>query len=130
MALDPQIAEILSDLTAPPRRGHTPGPWLVGLPRIGGSDNLVDIYSPTRGALAAVVVRREEDPNRAFMKEGLANADLIAAAPEMLAVLEDTLSWMLAKGVFCRCPDPSCRSNRLLAVVRRATGVYAEPEGV
>ena len=61
---------------------HTKGPWEVG----DGSwkSGHVDINAKTHGSLAVVVTFVDDEP----YAEGLANARLIAAAPDLLASLK------------------------------------------
>jgi len=68
---------------------HTQGPWAVsnyyaGKASISGKD---------WGGFATVVTRLDGDENDSV--EGLANARLIAAAPDLLAALEDMLNLTL-----------------------------------
>jgi hypothetical protein len=63
---------------------HTPGPWRMS-PSDDGCD-FVDIHADDWGAFARVVIRMENDD--ADSPEGLANANLILAAPDMLAALK------------------------------------------
>ena len=61
---------------------HTPGPW--SLKMTGWRTNPFAIYSPRRPGAVACVPSRTSVP----LDEQDANARLIAAAPELLAVLE------------------------------------------
>jgi hypothetical protein len=60
-----------------------------------------------------------------------ANARLIAAAPELLEVLEDVLPWLQkaeAEGVFANCaaPQGGLRAiNRARAAIAKATGAQS-----
>lgn len=60
---------------------HTPGPWRVGKARYG--EHWANIHASAWEGFARVVVRMEGDDHD--QKDGIANARLIAAAPELLA---------------------------------------------
>jgi hypothetical protein len=62
--------------------GHTPGPWRVTYSDDGGFQVGVELHD---GAFDVVICARGSWTHRA--KESLANARLIAAAPELLAAL-------------------------------------------
>lgn len=67
---------------------HTSGPWTVG-----NRNNIVtDIAAPNYTKAVAKVWTHKQDPGNPKIltpdPEGLANAALIAAAPELLAALE------------------------------------------
>lgn len=64
---------------------HTPGPWWI-IDRSGFDPLYVDIGSNSWGAFARVVVRINGEDLKE--PEGIANARLIAAAPELLKALE------------------------------------------
>lgn len=78
---------------------HTPGPWVsersvTGVPPDAGcgivaSDDDVKISNPSRG-IVAWATRLVSRTNQ----ETIANARLIAAAPDMLAALELMVMWM------------------------------------
>jgi hypothetical protein len=65
-------------------RAHTPGPWYTS--RKPGS-NRMRINAPGWGHLAKVVVRMSGSIGDC--EDGLANARLIAAAPDLLEALKD-----------------------------------------
>lgn len=65
---------------------HTPGPWLIGKRSPGGYSL---INADGWQSLARVVTVMEGD-NRPFA-EGVANARLIAAAPDLLEALKELL---------------------------------------
>ncbi len=76
--------------------GHTPGPWYVG----SQSDLLFIITQPPRpstddpsGIQDVEVVAQIEWYDKGHVVE-LANANLIAAAPDLLAALEAWLAWL------------------------------------
>lgn len=73
---------------------HTPGPWRVAAPPNkvctdyrGASGNMLDTNWASGGRAKTIVICE----GRAWMEEGeeLANASLIAAAPELLKALRD-----------------------------------------
>ena len=61
---------------------HTPGPWVVGTPGPNGCFTI----GTTRGLMTAMISHSINEKDQA--DTAIANAALIAAAPEMLAVLE------------------------------------------
>jgi len=63
---------------------HTPGPWTIGSRTDGGCWRVID--APTWDAFAKVVIKMTDA--KADSEQGLANARLIAAAPEMLEMLK------------------------------------------
>lgn len=63
---------------------HTPGPWRVCGLNVACNKEIV-VASCYRDSLESVVVRPKE------MEECLANARLIAAAPELLEALKDAI---------------------------------------
>jgi hypothetical protein len=69
---------------------HTPGPWRVVSFTARGSDDgcYVGISSEHHSCLAEVVIRMKDEPPSL---ELLANAHLIAAAPDLLAALRAML---------------------------------------
>lgn len=92
---------------------HTPGPWHIGLQ--GG------IYQNKTGAQVCIY-----DMATNFDDENLANARLIAAAPELLAALE------LAESALCEiygeggplesCERPFALHNQIVAAIQKAKG--------
>ena len=61
---------------------HTPGPWVVGTPGPNGCFTI----GTTGGLMTAMISHSINEKDQA--NTAIANASLIAAAPEMLAVLE------------------------------------------
>lgn len=74
---------------------HTPGPW-----QLGEEGGILEGHTPIDAAgwegLAQVVTKMEFD---GYNAEGQANARLIAAAPDLLAALEDLTSYMIDHGM-------------------------------
>ena len=114
---------------------HTPGPWLVRFDE--------DCFDPSHSALK-IIDGRDESLNHthgalslafinvsAFaphMDEPLANARLIAAAPDLLIVLEN-LRGSIRHAATCKAPQAfpcSCDANQLWemsgAAISKATG--------
>jgi hypothetical protein len=85
---------------------HTPGPW-----RTDGDG----IRTLIRGADMTIVAVR----HRLDAKTHSANAKLIAAAPELLAVCQGVLSHPSFKA--CDCGEPDCATTVLRAVIAKAT---------
>lgn len=54
--------------------------------------------------------------------EQAANARLIAAAPDLLAVANDFNEALGELGMHCECGQPDCRTTRLRAAIAKATG--------
>jgi hypothetical protein len=80
-----------SDLTVPERGRHTPGPWRIYGPEhdtLGGRS--LTILAGTGKARFGVAQIRIINPNDAL--EASANANLIAAAPDLLAAAETVLA--------------------------------------
>lgn len=77
---------------------HTKGPWSLVAPY----DTTTGTYQGVSGEgwdfFAQVVVRMKSE--KALCPEGLANAHLIAAAPELLAALEEVLRHCVTVGGF------------------------------
>ena len=71
-------------MTTPTRSTHTPGPWKLSRE----DDGYRFINAPNHAQMARVVVAMEGERPRADLE---ANAALIAAAPELLALVRDML---------------------------------------
>ena len=69
---------------------HTPGPWTTE-----PGNNHIKIWGelPYRGAKLIAEVRNENDIFSTSGQQEKANAHLIAAAPELLAILSNILVW-------------------------------------
>ena len=81
--------------------GHTPGPWRL---EVGVNTGWFDIRGP-KGIGDVLLAQRPAWPDRAA--ESVANARLIAAAPELLAVVDRML---LTHG--CDLPPAECADCR------------------
>jgi hypothetical protein len=70
---------------------HPPGPWTAGVDNFGDGDGWQ--YTVTANdrhdLLAAVFPSTEDDSKHDIPEDGQANARLIAAAPDLLAALEN-----------------------------------------
>jgi len=86
--------------------GHTPGPWTVQGAYIGTDDAHV---AQVKGEGRGVTFQRAE-----------ANAALIAAAPDLLAVLQDVADFWVGGDV------PPELDARMRAAIAKATGVNHE----
>ena len=95
---------------------HTPGPWTCE--DLFGDAHHASVCSDNWMGLASVVVRfdgkREDDAT------GLANARLIAAAPDLLAALED-LDFCIGNGCGDTAWDEACA--RMQVAIAKAKGV-------
>ena len=98
---------------------HTTGPWTVGSSTghnashvYCGDDAICTVYGIFAHQSVAQVAN---DPH---CIEGMANARLIAAAPDMLAELRDILDWALVE----KAALPPQEIEHIRAVVAKATG--------
>lgn len=93
---------------------HTPGPWTVASPDEisvnAGTEGRVAILTNLRGALG---MKGRRDPN-----EVIANARLIATAPELLEALQHAIDWLNAAGVAETMPV----QQQARAALAKATG--------
>lgn len=71
---------------------HTPGPWILGNRTDGGCWRVLD--APLWDAFAKVVIKMTDDNGDS--EQGLANARLIASAPDLLASLKEMAADMKA----------------------------------
>lgn len=88
---------------------HTPGPWHAPILNDGSTTGYVWAEEPHGGIVATVMPLGPNDPS-----DYVANARLIAAAPDMLEVLEDS------DYAHCNCESPRCLRAR--AVIAKARG--------
>lgn len=95
---------------------HTPAPWFVGNADVEACR--WDIYSPYPNGggadIAHVIYDTAAAPTEA---EGLANARLIAAAPELLDALSDMYAWL---GGSARTPTEREAVEKARAVLAKA----------
>ncbi len=79
---------------------HTPGPWRVNYGNAVGGGNYLNVTTVPHAPATPARVKFFEIPigNRATM-EDLANARLIATAPDLLAALEDLLDQLDSIGI-------------------------------
>jgi hypothetical protein len=102
--------------------GHTPGPWRVTYSDDGGFQVGVELHD---GAFDVVICVRGSWTHR--VKESLANARLIAAAPELLAALKE-----MREFIRIRFPDDSLASGNWPTVkplVEKWDAAIAKAEG-
>lgn len=73
---------------------HTPGPW--GVPDTGTQLGYVTISKGTPGSWQGIVAQADAGNYARGQSEGLANACLIAAAPELLNICSWALTYLKA----------------------------------
>ena len=102
---------------------HTPGPWRTIESTNTTMRTVVGPDFPGQGYIADVNLCRTNDAQDV---DGEANARLIAAAPELLEELKETLTYH--PGVthgrcgFCGHYGDDCRANRIKALINKAEG--------
>jgi hypothetical protein len=102
---------------------HSKGPWQVSKPQIHGSGLSVDIDSVESGhyALATVVWQMEDDKfDDKPSEQCIANAYLIAAAPDLLAALESLLGAAYNAYADSSCADVMVEAE---AAIAKAKGI-------
>ena len=92
---------------------HYPGPWSAGEIDDGWAD--IDAYGSNHWQFARVVVQTEDDDEP--QKRLIANARLIAAAPDLLEALKDAESELA-----CYSRINSHVIDRVRAAIAKATG--------
>ena len=97
---------------------HTPGPWMVG-PTYGNDSARIDTEGGT--VIGSIKVKQlvsvdKGHANYAWSNELYANARLVAAAPELLDVLQRCIAVMES-----RCPEASPLPDARAAIAK-ATG--------
>jgi len=98
---------------SPDGRLHTPGPWkvLTGVCRQDHPDTSADVVDASLEVVVADCGCHEA---------AIANATLIAAAPELLAALKETLAYWTSTG-FADCePDCDCIVESVRAAIAKA----------
>lgn len=113
---------------------HTPGPWKFDKEYGNAMDEL---YGPDGRAIAAIWTRGCDSPTRVRecykpFAEGVANARLIAAAPDLLSACKDAetacdevASWLESDEAF----DITALVVDLRGVMRKLTAAIAKAEG-
>lgn len=98
---------------------HTPGPWVVLIDHLG--ENEIEIVS-NAGSHSVPVADIMLDKHTTFapsLAEAMANAHLIAAAPDLLAVAK----WLEANRHECFIPNPGDVFDEMLfAAIAKAEG--------
>lgn len=127
----------MSDTTTPTRTAHTPGPWsLKTVPTSDGSCHKIGpfpsasrVHSETHACVYASGIRLGIDDSTPVARELLANARLIAAAPELLDALTRMLkqfpadSDLYAAGWDSSAINEACDAyDTARAAIRKATG--------
>lgn len=102
------------DMTQPAK--HTPGPWRIIDSRDQSKATIVGADFPAMGFVADVNLCRN---NTHQQVDGRANANLIAAAPAMYALIKDMRQAFYVDG----------KRKALLAVMERSHDVVAQAEG-
>jgi len=99
---------------------HTPGPWLISYKHEDGTKIAIDDAHGIDGERNYDLVTVEHgDPD-----ELLANAHLVAAAPELLKALQDVIGWVPGGSAWHT--DAAAKSvERARAVIAKATGSAA-----
>ncbi len=102
---------------------HTPGPWVIAHENSGGGYSIRDAQGRNIGHSAAARSRDGKtlpEESRVEEPEARANGRLMAAAPALLAALEEYLE----EGD--QCDEPECggcqRRRRSLATIAKARG--------
>ncbi|QBF27186.1 hypothetical protein EXN22_16350 [Pseudomonas tructae] len=110
---------------------HTPGPWEVlnGLLVFSalGADSGDGVKATTSdGWMIADCGGCETNSEIGPVELGpgvlLANARLIAAAPELLVVAQEFLEALAEQGILCECGEADCRTTRARAAIAKARG--------
>lgn len=73
---------------------HTPGPWSLDHQNSGGGQNIVDQHRRHVAHTSCFIDHNERHGGSIGDSEALANASLIAAAPDMLAALRAAESYI------------------------------------
>jgi len=104
---------------------HTPGPWHV---RFGGRQEDDGWCVASQSSSDPIVVAESWPRVMPPRSQLIANARLIAAAPELLAALKDTLC--LAEAYFDTLPDDGeAQDHYMASVIEPARNAIAKAEG-
>lgn len=97
----------------------TPGPWSLNTQYAD-----IEVRGPAEsGVLIAVMSPWGVASD--LPSPQIANARLIAAAPELLKVAQDFSESLSELGMLCECGESDCRTTRLRAAIAKATGAAA-----
>ena len=101
---------------------HTPGPWHYSHRE--GADGMYRtmVFSEQHGGIATCDWTPKHCGNGVTATYREANARLISAAPDLLAVAFDYLEVLGEIDGPCECGEPECRTTRLRAAIAKATG--------
>jgi len=100
------------------RTTHTPGPWTADTGDHEGTDVLTSHHDNCCGVMATIHNQPGEDMPGTVE---VANARLIAAAPDLLAAAELLVDGVLQRGAYVLKMDTP-DVGRLVAAIRQATG--------
>jgi len=113
---------------------HTPGPWITSTGRVPGIGRALGVlkasHKPGEKGESICVVCKEDNTQ----PHDIANADLIAAAPELLAALRELLASVTCQGAEdSRLPiawsgSPS-QNHRMHAALKGARATLAKASG-
>lgn len=92
---------------------HTPGPWRIGTAPPNGEQAIGTI----RGMMVAVATT-----GVGMEEETLANASLIAAAPELLEALQDVTTMLEHMLMISGDPEPGSIGHKARAAIAKAIG--------
>jgi hypothetical protein len=114
----------MSDTTTAARPAHTPRPWsLKTVPTSDGSCHKIGpfpsasrVHSETHACVYAIGIRLGIDDSTPVARELLANARLMTAAPDLLAVLQEVDAFISGA------PDAVEPFGRVRAAIAKATG--------
>lgn len=121
----PTLPEAIALYADPQRTEHealqgkfTPGPWKVVARNRAREFNQAAIRQDGTHLDFPLTIAAVNAP---MHEEGMANANLIAAAPELFAAAQDFVEILRKINGFCECGAPECRTTRLRAAIAKAT---------
>lgn len=94
---------------------HTPGPWVV---------EAIGVEPAVKAGQWYIATTNDGVDGDLTGRKSLANANLIAAAPELLAALKDLLAASTSEDVTCACSGDTCKK-----AVADARAAIAKAEG-